>query len=126
MTVRTVVFGSDERKPCPFFGCLGSDVRHEGQESTLCPYSLPGTLTISYFYSANPLFIEYSRHVQRQCFKTWEELPASTAKTNDKGKKVKISKMSFWRYVDSELQRIRRVSKQVGTKDKDHQDAQTL
>ncbi|EPS97808.1 hypothetical protein FOMPIDRAFT_1149526, partial [Fomitopsis schrenkii] len=62
----------------------------------------------------------------RRCLRAWNTLPASTSQKNDKGKKIKISRVTFWRYVDSELQQIRQASRQVGENEKEHQDAQTL
>ena len=119
----TLWFESTSR---PLTGRLDSDVRHEDQESALCS-QLPSWY-VSHALLIIPSTVCSSRMppVQHQCLISWDALPTSTTKTNDNGKKVKMSKQSFWRYVDSELQRVRRVSQAVGKTDKDHQDAQTL
>ena len=124
MVSHTLCFESTSR---PFIGRLDSDVRHEDQESALHS-QLP-----SWYYISHALLIILSTvcssrmpPVQRQCLISWDALPTSTTKTNDNGKKVKMSQQSFWRYVNSKLQRVCRVSQAVGKTDKDHQDAQTL
>ena len=74
----------------------------------------------------SPLRMNFVVATKRHCYNTWDALPSHTYKTTDKGKRAKISRISFWRFVDSELQRIRRASAEEAKRGEiDTQEAQT-